>query len=102
MFASLEGDWRKVWEPKILEVDEKEKESSMALQSKLEGIFLQVRQVISLVTSHPYIPFYRYIIPILHFISIENIHFCHCLLVVQWWLLYTSILRFRYMSLVGS
>ena len=39
MFASLEGDWRNVWEPKILEVDEKEKESSMALQSKLEGIF---------------------------------------------------------------
>ena len=34
---------------------------------------LQVRQVISLVTSHPYLPFCRHIIPILHFISTENI-----------------------------
>ena len=34
---------------------------------------LQVRQVISLVTSHPYLPFCRHIIPILNFISIENI-----------------------------
>ena len=33
---------------------------------------LQVRQVISLVTSHPYLPFCRHIIPILHFILIEN------------------------------
>ena len=36
-------------------------------------LMLQVRQVISLVTSHPYFPFCRHIIPILHFISIENI-----------------------------
>ena len=34
---------------------------------------LQVRQVISLVTSHPFLPFCKHIIPILHFISIENI-----------------------------
>ena len=27
---------------------------------------LQVRQIISLVTSHPYLPFSRHIIPILH------------------------------------
>ena len=37
---------------------------------------LQVRQVISLVTSHPYLPFCRHIIPILNFISIENIFGC--------------------------
>ena len=36
--ASLVGDWRNVWEPKILDVVDKE-ESSKALQSKLEGIF---------------------------------------------------------------
>ena len=36
--ASLVGDWRNVWEPKILDVGDKE-ESSKALQSKLEGIF---------------------------------------------------------------
>ena len=36
--ASLVGDWRSVWEPKILDVGDKE-ESSKALQSKLEGIF---------------------------------------------------------------
>ena len=36
-------------------------------------LMLQVRQVISLVTSHPYFPFCRHIIPILNFISIENI-----------------------------
>ena len=36
-------------------------------------LMLQVRQVISLVTSHPYIHFCRHIIPILHFVSIENI-----------------------------
>ena len=35
-------------------------------------LMLQVRQVISLVTSHPYLPFCRHIIPILNFISIEN------------------------------
>ena len=34
-------------------------------------LMLQVRQVISLVTSHPYLPFCRHIIPILNFISIE-------------------------------
>ena len=34
---------------------------------------LQVRQVVSLVTSHPYLPFCRHIVPILHVISIENI-----------------------------
>ena len=33
--ASLVGDWRNVWEPKILDKEE----SSKALQSKLEGIF---------------------------------------------------------------
>ena len=33
------GDWRNVWEPKILDGGDKE-ESSKALQSKLEGIFL--------------------------------------------------------------
>ena len=33
---------------------------------------LQVRQVLSLVTSHPYLPFCRHIITILHFISVEN------------------------------
>ena len=44
--ASLVGDWRNVWddwrnvwEPQILDVGYKE-ESSKALQSKLEGIFL--------------------------------------------------------------
>ena len=37
--ASLVGDWRNVWEPKILDGGDKE-ESSKALQSKLEGIFL--------------------------------------------------------------
>ena len=37
--ASLVEDWRKVWEPKILEVGDMEKESSKALQNKLEGIF---------------------------------------------------------------
>ena len=31
-------------------------------------LMLQVRQVISLVTSHPYLPFCRHIIPILNFI----------------------------------
>ena len=36
-------------------------------------LMLQVRQVIRLVTSHPYLPFCRYIIPVLNFISIENI-----------------------------
>ena len=36
-------------------------------------LILQVRQVISLVTSHPYFPFCRHIIHILHFILIENI-----------------------------
>ena len=36
-------------------------------------LMLQVRQVISLVTSHPYLPFCRHIISILHFISIENV-----------------------------
>ena len=36
-------------------------------------LMLQVRQVISLATSHPYLPFCRHIILILHFISIENI-----------------------------
>ena len=34
-------------------------------------LILHVRQVISLVTSHPYLPFCRHIIPILNFISIE-------------------------------
>ena len=34
-------------------------------------LMLQVRQVISLVTSHPFLPFWRHIIPILNFISIE-------------------------------
>ena len=34
-------------------------------------LMLQVRQVISLVTSHHYLPFCRQIIPILNFISIE-------------------------------
>ena len=37
--ASLVEDWMKVWEPKILEVGDMEKESSKALQNKLEGIF---------------------------------------------------------------
>ena len=32
--ASLVGDWRNVWEPKILDVDDKE-ESRKALQRKL-------------------------------------------------------------------
>ena len=36
--ASLVGDWRNVWEPKILDVGDKE-ESSKVLQSKLVGIF---------------------------------------------------------------
>ena len=36
--ASLVGDWRNVWEPKILDVGDKEGRSK-ALQSKLEGIF---------------------------------------------------------------
>ena len=40
-------------------------------------LMLQVRQVISLVTSHPYLPFCRHIIPILNFISIENIFGCY-------------------------
>ena len=35
-------------------------------------LMLQVRQIISLVTSHPYLPFCRHIIPILNFISIEK------------------------------
>ena len=35
-------------------------------------LMLQVRQVISLVTSHPYLPFGRHIIPILNIISIEK------------------------------
>ena len=35
-------------------------------------LMLHVRQVISLVTSHPYLPFCRHIIPIWNFISIEN------------------------------
>ena len=39
-------------------------------------LMLQVRQVISLVTSHPYLHFCRHIIPILNFISIENIFGC--------------------------
>ena len=34
-------------------------------------LMLQVRKVISLVTSHPYLPFCRHIIPILNFILIE-------------------------------
>ena len=38
---------------------------------------LQVRQVISLVTSHPYLPFCRHIIPILNFISIKNMYGCY-------------------------
>ena len=40
-------------------------------------LMLQVRQVIRLVTSHPYLPFCRHIIPILNFISIENIFGCY-------------------------
>ena len=40
-------------------------------------LMLQVRQVISLVTSHPYLPFCRHIIPILNLISIENIFGCY-------------------------
>ena len=40
-------------------------------------LMLQVRQVISLVTSHPYLPFCRHIIPILNLISIENILGCY-------------------------
>ena len=40
-------------------------------------LMLQVRQLISLVTSHPYLPFCRHIIPILNFISIENIFGCY-------------------------
>ena len=37
-------------------------------------LMLQVRHVISIVTSHPYLPFCRHIIPIiLDFILIENI-----------------------------
>ena len=40
-------------------------------------LMLQVRQVISLVTSHPYLPFCRHIIPILKLISIENILGCY-------------------------
>ena len=38
---------------------------------------LQVRQIISLVASHSYLPFCRHIIPILNFISIENIFGCY-------------------------
>ena len=34
---------------------------------------LQVRQVISLVTSHPYLSFCSNIIPTLNFISLENV-----------------------------
>ena len=33
---------------------------------------LQVRQLISLVTSHPYLPFCRYIIHTMYFISLEK------------------------------
>ena len=47
--------------------------SSLSKSIKDFLMMLQVRQVISLVTSHPYLPFCRHIIPIFHFISIENI-----------------------------
>ena len=40
-------------------------------------LMLQVRQVISLVTSHSYLPFCRHIIPILNFILIENNFGCY-------------------------
>ena len=40
-------------------------------------LMLQVRQVISLVTLHLYLLFCRHIIPILNFISIENIFECY-------------------------
>ena len=46
-------------------------------------LMLQVRQIISLETSHPYLPFCRHIIPILNFILIDNIFLVLFLLLIK-------------------